>query len=130
MLKIKLGELKGILEALQVLIEKEISIKVSYKISKMVRKVAEEYELFEQSRQKLLQKYGRKDEKGQLISENGIVILEKPEEFNEEFNSLYNTDIEFDIEPLKLESLGDITLSPKILLVLDKLITDESMEVL
>ncbi|QNO14916.1 hypothetical protein HYG86_09090 [Alkalicella caledoniensis] len=124
MIEIRLGELKGILEGLQVLIEKEIPIKVSYRISKMVKKVVEEYNLFEESRQKLLEKHGEKDEKGQLISKEGMVVFKDAEEFHKEFHSLSNTDIELDIKSLKLDDLGNITLSPKTLLALDKVIKE------
>ncbi|HUS48597.1 MAG TPA: hypothetical protein VMZ91_00390, partial [Candidatus Paceibacterota bacterium] len=57
-MKIKLLELKGIETGLQKLIDKELNIRVAYRIGKLLKVVTDETASLEDSRNKLIQKYG------------------------------------------------------------------------
>lgn len=124
MLKIKLGEVKGIYEGLEELAKEKLPIKTSFKVSRAILKLQPDYLPFEESRVKIINKHAAKDEKGQLKVENGLIVFEHPAEFTKDYNELASTDIEIDIKPLKLDELGNITLAPKTLLALDKVIKE------
>jgi len=127
-LKLKLGELSTIIGSLNKLIDKEISIKTSYKLSKLTRNLMNEYKLYEDNRVKLINKYAEKDEIGNVKinkEDNTIIILDvNRDKFNNEFVELINIDIEIEFEKIRLDDLGDVMISPRDLLNLDFLFED------
>jgi len=122
-MKIKLGELNIVLESLNKLIDKEISIKTSYKISKLIKQLVNEYDIFEEKRMKLINKYAEKDEIGNVRVDkenNSVFILDNnKEKFNKEINELVNIKVEIIVEKVRLDDLGDIMVSPRDLFNLD-----------
>ena len=127
-MKLKLGELSTIIGSLNKLIDKEISIKTSYKLSKLTRNLMNEYKLYEDNRVKLINKYAEKDEIGNVKinkEDNTIIILDvNRDKFNNEFVELINIDIEIEFEKIRLDDLGDVMISPRDLLNLDFLFED------
>lgn len=122
---VKLIELNNITNSLDVLInEKEIHIKISYKLSKLYKKLIEELEQYEKNRMKLINKYGNKDLDGNLIVKDNIVELSDIQKFQFEFNELNNIEIEISFEQIDIQDFGDIKIAPKHLIVLDKLIKE------
>jgi hypothetical protein len=130
MIKIYLGNLDSILMSLQTLINKELPIKISYSLSKLEKTLENEYKLLIEKKNELINKYAERDEK------NKVVLLE-PDEFGRQeikikeglkeeslakLNELYNIEVEINFEPISIDLLGDISISPKDLLVLDKFI--------
>ena len=127
-LKIKIGELNTILESLNKIIDKEISIKISYKISKLTKQLMNEYKLYEENRIRLINKYAERDEQGNIKinkEDNTIIILDVDrDKFNNEFIELVNIDIEIEFDKIRLDDLGDVMISPRDLLNLDFLFSD------
>lgn len=122
---VKLIELDNIVNSLNVLInEKEISIKASYRLSKLYKKLIEELEQYEKNRMKLINKYGNKDLDGNLIIKDNIVELSDVQKFQFEFNELNNIEIEISFEQIDIQDFGDIKIAPKHLIVLDKFIKE------
>lgn len=125
--KIKLGLLENILNSFVVLSEKQLPIKVSYKLSKLIKLLSKEYGIFEESRLKLVNIYGEKDEKGELkVRENGLadIIEDKRNDFNRDYNDLINLEIEIEFDQFSIDDFGDISIAPKDLINIGLFIKD------
>ena len=122
-MKLKLGELNTILESLNKLIDKEISIKTSYKLSKLTKRLIDEHSIYEKNRMKLINKYAEKDADNNIIinkEDNSTTMIgENKINFNKEFTELINIEMELEFEKIKLDDLGEISISPRDLLYLN-----------
>ncbi len=116
----KLVQLVNSKDALQRLIEKELPVKMAYRLSKFVKAANKELEFFEEQRVKLAKKYGKDDGKGQII-----VTAENIPAFSEELDPLLNEDV--DLEPLEmsLSELGNIDITTRDIIILSYLFKDE-----
>jgi hypothetical protein len=132
MINIYLGELDSILMSLKSLINKELPIKTSYSLSKLMKNLEGEYKILMEKQNGLIDKYAERDDKNKFVllppnefGKQGIKIkADLLEECNAKLNELYNIEVEIDFQPISIELLGDISMSPKDLLVLDKFITN------
>jgi len=131
-MKLLNGDIFTAQEPLKKLIEQKFPVMVSYKLSKLVMKLNEQFKVIEEVRQGLIKKYGEADEKG-----NTQV---KPEDENfpkfvEEFNELMSQEVELVIEKVKLPEKVAATcdkcnhnmdkafeIEPQILIALDKFV--------
>ena len=99
----------------------ELPIKLSYAFSKNITKIDAELKAYNIEREKLLNKYGEKDEEGKLkLSEKGEVNILDIENFNKEIAELLQWESEIDIHLIDLESIDtDIKITPGELMVID-----------
>ena len=99
----------------------ELPIKLSYAFSKNITKIDAELKAYNIEREKLLNKYGEKDEEGKLkLSEKGEVNILDRENFNKEIAELLQCESEIDIHLIDLESINsDIKITPGELMVID-----------
>ena len=99
----------------------ELPIKLSYAFSKNITKIDAELKAYNIEREKLLKKYGEKDEEGKLkVSEKGEVNILDRENFNKEIAELLQCESEIDIHLIDLESINtDIKITPGELMVID-----------
>lgn len=123
----KLMSLEPLMEALNNLSQKELPIKISYKISVAVKKLSIEYELFLSKRRELAEKYAKeKDDQGKAkIEENGTIKIDltKRELFHREMKELLEVEIELPIKEIHLDELGDVEITPIDIAKLEPLIT-------
>lgn len=119
-MKFKLFELKNMEKSLGNLLMKELNIKLSYRLGKFLKKVNEEFNELEMSRVKLVKKYGKHEEN----SDKYEVLPENINNFSNEYNQLLDEEIQIDIEPICLEELGDIKLSPVDMMLLERIIIE------
>lgn len=99
----------------------ELPIKLSYAFSKNITKIDAELKAYNMEREKLLNKYGEKDEEGNLKqSEDGKVNILDIENFNKEITELLQCESEIDIHLIDLESINtDIKITPGELMIID-----------
>ena len=99
----------------------ELPIKLSYAFSKNITKIDAELKAYNIEREKLLNKYGEKDEEGKLkLSEKGEVNILDMENFNKEIAELLQCESEIDIHLIDLESINtDIKITPGELMIID-----------
>jgi hypothetical protein len=98
-----LGELKNIEESIKKLLNSEIPIKISYRLSKIVNKLSAELSLLEEHRVVLVKKYGETVE-----GTDGIkVSKDKMPLFIEDYNSLLQESVSIPFTPISVDSLGD-----------------------
>jgi hypothetical protein len=115
-MKFQLGEIRQMKDPMIGLLDKDLPIKSAWKLNKLVKAFDKELAEIEEFRVGLVKKLGTEDEEG-----NMLVPDEKMEQFVEEFNDLLMSEIEVEFEALDIETLGDIQISAKELLPLDKI---------
>ncbi|MDU1585376.1 MAG: hypothetical protein E6860_07480 [Clostridium sp.] len=99
----------------------ELPIKLSYAFSKNITKIDAELKAYNIEREKLLNKYGEKDEEGKLkLSEKGEVNILDRENFNKEIAELLQCESEIDIHLIDLEKIDtEIKITPGELMIID-----------
>lgn len=99
----------------------ELPIKLSYAISKNITKVDRELEAYNKERQKLIEKYGEKDEEGKLkTKEDGTINILDIESFNSDLKEILEIETEVDIHLIDLDNINvDINIAPGELMVID-----------
>ena len=125
-MKITLAEIKALENSLLKIFEKEVNIKIAYKLGRFLKKINEELKTLEENRVKLVQKYGKEDEETNQVS----VPSENAPKFYQEFNELMSIEIDIDFEPISLKEFGDISISAADALRFDGiiLINDQTAE--
>jgi hypothetical protein len=124
-MKLTLAEIKSLETSISKIFNKDINIKLAYKLSTLIKTLSEELRKLEEGRVKLVKKYGKTDEKTGQISVN----TEETQSFYKEFNELMQMEIEVDFEPIPLNAFGDIEISASDVLSLDgKILTGEDSE--
>lgn len=120
MIKISLGQLKAVYEngAMEKLADMELPVKSVFKLIKLLKEIEPELKNLDETRIKLIKKYGKevKDENGE---ENIQVKDEEKDNYMKEWIEILNTEVEFDYEKFSLNDLGDIKLNTKDMLVLE-----------
>lgn len=111
-MRVKLGNLKSVIEGLSVLASKELPIKNQYWIGKTLSKLTKEFQAVEAGRYKLCMKYCKKDEKGEPITkienENKVYDMVDPVAFQNELYELWNVEIDVKFTPIPIEQLEGI----------------------
>ena len=84
----------------------------TFKIARLLRSLDKEINTFEETRVKMIQTYGEKDENGMLIEKDGNihVMADKIEIFNKEMEALLKSEIEINGEKLSIEYFDNINL--------------------
>ena len=115
MIETSIKDIIGGKEVFKRLVEMPLNIKVAYNIARIIREIEKENKTFEDTRQKLLFKYGEKDSSGQLIinQNNQITIIpEQINNYNKEIQELLDEKIKLNVEPISLNDLGEIQITP------------------
>ncbi len=81
------------------------SIKLGYALVINTKRLKDIVETFEESRISLLKKYGEKDDKGDLLLNDGNVTIKDMNSFNEEFMSLQRSEVSVELQKIKLDDL-------------------------
>lgn len=125
MIKITMNELLNVIPVLRELSTKPFKGATTFKIARLMRELDKETTLFEESRQKLAEKYGARKEDGSLdVMEDGTIKLQenKIQECNEEMMNLLATEIEINADKIAVEAFDDIEISPSQAIAIDALI--------
>ena len=115
MITVKIQDIVNAIETFNVMSNKEMPIKTSFKVARIAKELDKEYQLFNDTRRKAIETYGKKDENGELkIDDKGNVALiqDKIETFSAEMNELLNNEVSLNTEPFTLSELEGITLTP------------------
>lgn len=115
MITVKIQDIVNAIETFNVMSNKEMPIKTSFKVARIAKELDKEYQLFNDTRRKAIETYGKKDENGELkIDDKGNVELvqDKIETFSAEMNELLNNEVSLNTEPFTITELEGITLTP------------------
>ena len=88
-MKFTLGEIYGLTRSLTKILDKELPVKISFRLYKFLRDCSVEMETLEQSRKKLVEKYAKDKEEGKEIQ----VSDENKVKFQEEFAILLSEEV-------------------------------------
>lgn len=125
MIKITMNELLNVIPVLRELSTKSFKGATTFKIARLMRELDKETILFEESRQKLAEKYGARKEDGSLdVMEDGTIKLQedKIQECNEDMMNLLTTEIEINADKIAVEAFDDIEISPSQAMIIDALV--------
>ncbi len=90
MIRLKSGELVPLLKTIAKLYSADLPIKLSYSISRIIEILNQEHKLYSNEMQKIIDKYGERDENGNPIIENGFIKLSGGFEKDlDEINNIY-----------------------------------------
>lgn len=125
MITMTVNDLLNVIPVLRELLNKPFKGATAFKLARLMRELDKETTLFEESRQKLAEKYGERDENGNLVlDENGNIQLQvdKLEECNAEMLGLLNTTIEVNADKIPIEAFDDIDIAPAQVMAIDTLV--------
>jgi len=108
-MEITLREIHNSQESLNKLIELDLPIQASFKLTKIIGKVGIELNQLEEHRNNLVKKHGTEN-KGNKIFE---VLKDKEKEFIIEFNKLLDTNINLEVDPISIDELDGVKFSTK-----------------
>ncbi len=125
-IKLKLQELLNARTGLDNVLKTKLPIKAAYHLGKLATKVNAEYKRFDDENRKLVMDLGTevRDKDG-----NGTgtwqVSPERVKEYNEQLTALVDYDVEINLDPLKVDLLGDkVELAPADLAACERFIVD------
>lgn len=120
-MKISNEKLANSINVLSKLINMELPIKLSYALSKNITKIDRELEAYNKERQKLIEKYGEKDEEGKLkTKEDGTINILDIDNFNKDLKEILEIETEVDIHLIDLDKFeADINITPGELMIID-----------
>lgn len=128
MIKIKIGALLNSTEALQKLASKELKARPAWQTSRILKAAEKEIQEFNEARMKLINKFGEKDEAGQLITDEAGNCKINPDnisDFNAEFNELVESEIEINGNKININDIEDVDFTPAEMTVLEAFIDFE-----
>lgn len=111
------------------LTNKQLPIKISYAIAKNISKIEKDLELYNKEKQKLVDKYCIKDEKGSnKIDENNQLKIadENLDDWNKSINELLDIEIDIDIHKFSINDLlnSNCEMTPSELMLIEYMIEE------
>lgn len=127
MISVKLLDIIDASPILRKLAESTFSGAVAFKIARLIKACEIELQTFEESRRKIIEEYGEKDENGELkIFDNQQIKVK--EEYREKcavsLNELLNTEIELNVNKIPINSLEQIDITPNELIKMEAFIEE------
>jgi hypothetical protein len=113
-INIKVGKLETLIAGLNKIVEMDIKPNTSLIIARILKKLMEEYEIYDKERKKLCEKHAKKNEDGSAViimnedNTNGAYDFENPDKFRDEFNELLVQEIEFSFKPIDENGLPEV----------------------
>jgi len=123
-MKIQLKELFQAKDVLQKIFNEPMEIKLSYRLSKISRKVESELKEINEQRLKLIDKYAD-EQKPEDVGKKPKQVSKRMEEFVSEFTAFLDTETDIDIQPIPFTLLQNIKLSANDLNVIEKFIEED-----
>ncbi|WP_337814794.1 hypothetical protein [Intestinibacter sp.] len=107
----------------------QFPVKISYAISKNISKLESDLKIYNSEREKIINKYCKKDEEGNLVideSNNYSIEEEYIDICNKELNELLDIEVDIDIHKFKLNDLlqCNLEVSPADLSLIDYMIEE------
>ena len=109
----------------------KLPVKIAYAITKNINKINSELKIYNEEKAKLIDKYGKKDEKGKLkVDKKGNIPLREEwlEDWNRDIKELLSIENEIDIHMINLDDLlnSNCDISPAGLIAIDFMIAENT----
>ena len=85
-----------------------LPFKTALSIAKDIKEIDEVLQVYENKRRELINKYGKKDENGELIIKNDNVELTDRIAFVSEFNALTMEDVDIEVKKIAIDDLENV----------------------
>lgn len=108
--------------------QKQLPIKASYAIAKNIAKLEAELKTYNTEREKLIEKYSVKDDKGKTsIDENSQIKIQENhlDDWSKDIQELLAIENEVDIHKFSVEALNGYNMSASELMLIDYMIIEE-----
>lgn len=114
MIEVKLQEIADNIELLNDFAKQKLPAATAYKAARILKLITEEYNLYQQSRTNLIDKYCERDENGNMKVEgnNAIIQKDKVDECNAELQQLLDTTVELNAKKLSIKELDGLEFTP------------------
>ena len=104
---------------------RSLPIKASYAIAKNLKKIENELEIYYKERQKLINKYAEKDDKGEVkADESGQIIFKDKEGWERDIRELLSIENDIDIHRFSINVLEGYNMRPAELMIIEYMIED------
>lgn len=105
-MNIKAKQLMDSVDVLKKISNMNLPISLSYKIAKNIMKIEEELTILNKEKQKLIDKYGEKDEDGEIKSdESGRIRILDMSSWTTEYSALEDLQIDIDLTTISEDDL-------------------------
>lgn len=101
-MKLTIKQVTNCLPAIKKIVNAEIPIKVAFAFNGIVEQIENNIKFFEEKRNDLIEKYGTKDKDGKIQVKPKSSKM-KP--FWKDLNELLDLEVDFDFEPVSIETL-------------------------
>jgi len=124
-MKLSNRELISNMQQLKVLAQRDLPIKVSYAIAKNMRIIEDELKVYEEERQRLLEKHGKKDNEGELITDKqGQVNFKDKKAWDKDIKELLDIEVEIKFHKFNIKHLEGREISPGELIAMEHMIEE------
>lgn len=114
------------IQNLRAISQKQLPVKASYAIAKNISKIEAELKIYDKERQKLIDKYAEKDDKGKVIAdENGQIKFKDKDSWDKDIRVLLDIENNIDIHKFSIDLLEGYDISPAELQAIDYMIDEK-----
>lgn len=102
-------------EVMRVLSNKSLRGRTAFKVARLLKKIEEELNTFNDTRVKLIESYAKKDEDGNFVTNDKNEYqfdTENANKFVAEINKLLAEEIQIEANPIKIDELEDLDFTP------------------
>lgn len=128
MINVKISDLLNASEVLQELSKKQLKARLAFEVSRLLKAADTEVTQFNEARMKVINKFGEKDENGELSTdENGNcrIVPANISDFNNELTELISAEVELNANKIKMNALENLDFTPSDMVVLEPFIEVE-----
>ena len=114
-IEVQIKDVVSSIESFKQLTEKSLNAVTAYKITKLMRALENEYQIFEQTRNEIIQKYSEKTDDGQIKINNAgevVFLAAERDKALREISNLLETSTSLNASKISLKDLEEIKLTP------------------
>lgn len=127
MIEIQVKDLFDGASKMQEIMKKNLKSRPAFLLARIIREIEKEYETFQAARKILIEKYGEKDESGNLYIDkdgNNRILKNEIDNFNRDMTDLLNTYVQLNVSSISLNDLEGVEFTPEQMLVLEPFIVE------
>lgn len=128
MISVKISSLLNSTETLQKLANMKLKAKLSWQVSRILKEAEKEIQEFNEARLALINKYGEKDENGELVTDeknNCKIDNQFVKEFGSELEELVGAEVELNASKIDMNKLEELDFTPSEMIDLEPFIEME-----
>ena len=125
MIRVKIADIINGTEVLRKLAQADFKAKTAWQIARLLKAAEAEVQGFQETRNSLVNKYGEKNENGELVVDEKNNYKFEPENleaFVNEFNDLVESEVEINANKLKIEQVEEADFTPSDMVALEPFI--------